>query len=433
MNRLDAWRDRGSLAAGALMLLGAWLMRPYGNLGDAANVPWFLAAAGVMGAGFLAGLGCGRVSPAWFWMVAVAARLALFGMTPGNDIYRYLWEGELQGAGYCPYCFAPAAMELAPLRDAHWRLLEHKEVSAIYPPLAELLFRIVTSVSASVAAMKALFVAADLAVCWLLVRRYGVGLALGYAWNPLVICSFSGGGHYDSLFLLAIVGAVMQWEGSDSAGRRLRGALLLGAGVALKWLSLPLLGWALWRALRLDGVKRLVVVGAAAGAPFAIAWLVVAWGSWGCPLVPRDFTQVARSAEALPALVAWLLPPEHLLNQNSSYLVIFLVTAAILLWRQTEMPRAAHVTLSAALLTTPMFHAWYGTWITALLPATRSRAAIALSLSAFVYFWLHHTVGQPGGIWRQTVWEKLLLWGPFVMGLIVDEWARRRVRKEGMA
>ncbi|HBY58602.1 MAG TPA: hypothetical protein DEH78_02190, partial [Solibacterales bacterium] len=73
----------------------------------------------------------------------------------------------------------------------------------------------------------------------------------------------------------------------------------------------------------------------------------------------------------------------------------------------------------------------YGTWITALLPATRSRAAIMLSLSAFVYFWLHHTAGQPGGIWRQTVWEKLLLWGPFVIGLIVDEWARRRVRKEG--
>ncbi|MBK7928334.1 MAG: hypothetical protein IPJ98_12825 [Bryobacterales bacterium] len=62
-----------------------------------------------------------------------------------------------------------------------------------------------------------------------------------------------------------------------------------------------------------------------------------------------------RSAEALPALGSWLLPPEHLLNQNSSYLVVFLVAAAILLWRQTEMPRAAHVTFSAALLTTPMF------------------------------------------------------------------------------
>ncbi|MBN8731618.1 MAG: hypothetical protein J0L64_13825 [Acidobacteria bacterium] len=433
MIKAGAWSERGPFAAGALVLLGAWLMRPYGNLGDAANVPWFLAAAGVMGAGFLVGLVCGRVNPAWFWMVALAARIVLFGMTPGHDVYRYLWEGELQNAGYSPYCFAPGAMELGPLRDAHWRMLEHKEVSAIYPPLAEVVFRMVTAVSASVAAMKALFVAADLAVCWLLVRRHGATLALGYAWNPLVIYSFSGGGHYDSLFLLAIVGAIAQWEGGDSAGRRLRGALLLGAGVALKWLSLPLLGWALWRVLRLDGVRRLATVVAAAGAPFAIAWLVVAWGSWGCPLVPGDFTRVARSAEALPALASWLLPPRHILDQNSSYLVIFLAVAAILLLRQAEMPRAAHATLSAALLTTPMFHAWYGTWILPFLPATRSWASVALSLSAFVYFWLHHTVGQPGGIWRQTVWEKLLLWGPFVMGLIVDEWARRRVRKEDMA
>lgn len=430
MMGLGTIRDFSRFAPGALLLLGACLLRPYGNLDDPARVSGFLLAAGVMGAGFLLALRSVRLSPVWFWLVAVAARLVLCTMTPGNDLFRYLWEGEVQNAGYSPYCLAPGAPELAPLRNAHWPLLDHKHVSAIYPPLAELVFRAVTAVSSSVAALKVLFIAADLAVCRLVFRRYGAAPALGYAWNPLVLYSFSGGGHYDSLFLLAIVSACLQWERGDSPGRR-SGAFLLGAAVALKWLSLPVLVWVLWRILRADGARRFVAAMVAAAAPFTLAWLVVAWGNWGCPLVPPDFTRVARSAEALPAVASWLLPPEHLLNTNGAYLLIYLAVAAVLLYRQSDIQLAAHSTLSAALVTTPMFHAWYATWITPLLLAPQSRASIALSLSAFVYFWLHATVGLPGGIWRQTLWEKLLLWGPFVLGLMADAWARRRAAPGG--
>jgi len=187
------------------------------------------------------------------------------------------------------------------------------------------------------------------------------------------------------------------------------------------------LGWALWRTLRFDGLKRFLLALCVSIIPFGAAWLVIALGRWSCPLIPADFTRVARSSEALPALTEWLLPAEHLLNRNSSYLAIFLILSILLLWRQDSIQRASHSVLSAALLTTPMFHAWYGTWITPLLLEERGRGSMALSLSAFAYFWLHHTAGQPGGIWRQSAWEKFVLWGPFVAGLIWDTWRRRRL------
>lgn len=415
-----------TLFGSGLLVFGACLLRPFGDLENPTNVGSFLGGAAVMCLGFLLAQRTRSIGTLWFWLVAVGVRAVLFGMEPGDDIVRYIWEGEVQNAGFSPYCLAPDSQALAPLRDSFWSLVKHKQVSAIYPPLAELVFRAVTALSVGVSAMKIVVVAADLATCWLVFHRYGGTLALGYAWNPLVLCSFSGGGHYDSLFILAVTGAFLHWDSTASPSQRLPSVTLLGVGVALKWLCLPVLGWALWRTLRIDGLKRFLLALCASIAPFVFAWLIVASGQWSCPLVPTGFTRVARSAEALPALAAWLLPSNHLLNKNSSYLAIFGILSVLLLWRQNSIQRAGHSVLSAALLTTPMFHAWYGTWVMPLLLEERSRGSIALSLSAFVYFWLHHTAGQPGGIWRQSWWEKLLLWGPFIAGLLWDYWTRRR-------
>ncbi len=415
-----------TLLGAGLLVVGACLLRPFGELENPANVAPFLRGASIMCLGFLLALRTRSVGPLWFWLVAVGVRLVLSGMHPGYDIFRYIWEGEIQNAGFNPYCLAPDSHALAPLRDSFWTLVKHKQVSAIYPPLAELVFRVVTALSVGVPAMKAVFVAADLATCWLIFRRHGGGPALGYAWNPLVLYSFSGGGHYDSLFILAITGAFLLWDSKASSSNRLASVTLLGAGVALKWLCLPVLGWALWKTSRLDGLKRALLALFASTVPFVFGWSIVASGRWSCPLVPADFTRVARSAEALPALVEWLLPSNHLLNKNSSYLAIFGLLSVVLLRRQNSIQRAGHSVMSAALLTTPMFHAWYGTWIMPLLLEERSRGSIALSLSAFVYFWLHNTAGQPGGIWHQSWWEKVLLWGPFIAGLLCDYRTRRR-------
>ncbi|MCC5021684.1 MAG: hypothetical protein J6386_02245 [Candidatus Synoicihabitans palmerolidicus] len=72
-------------------------------------------------------------------------------------------------------------------------MINHAEFSAIYPPLAQVVLRLVTAVSVSVGAMKVVFIAADLAVVALLARKFGRGATLAYAWNPLVIYVGAGG------------------------------------------------------------------------------------------------------------------------------------------------------------------------------------------------------------------------------------------------
>jgi hypothetical protein len=51
----------------------------------------------------------------YIWGVAILMRLVLLPLTPelSDDIYRYLWDGQVQLAGINPYRYAPAAAELA--------------------------------------------------------------------------------------------------------------------------------------------------------------------------------------------------------------------------------------------------------------------------------------------------------------------------------
>ena len=114
--------------------------------------------------------------------------------------------------GINPYLHAPNAPELSQLRDAAWENIGHPHYTAIYPPLAEITFAVLAWLGAGITSLKVLIALADLAVCGFLAWRFGTGRALVYAWNPLVLFCFAGGGHYDSLFVLTLVGAWLAWD-----------------------------------------------------------------------------------------------------------------------------------------------------------------------------------------------------------------------------
>lgn len=72
-----------------------------------------------------------------------------------DDFHRYLWEGHVQNQGYSPYNHAPRS--LYPLLDHPSEgKINHDELTAIYPPLAQLLFRLSDLLSTSIYAWKGL-------------------------------------------------------------------------------------------------------------------------------------------------------------------------------------------------------------------------------------------------------------------------------------
>ncbi|MEO0458880.1 MAG: glycosyltransferase family 2 protein, partial [Cyanobacteria bacterium P01_A01_bin.114] len=318
--------DRWVLWLSVLLLgVGAILALPHGNLVRSPEaVPRFWWGMGVMNLGFVLSWGLRSVGGLWFWGVAIATRLILLGMYPGDDIWRYLWEGYVQTLGFSPYEFAPNAEILESFRTPWWSEINHTDVSAIYPPITQLGFWVLATIRPAVALFKLAFIAADLGICALLSNRFGFRATLLYAWNPLVIYSFAGGGHYDSWFLLPLVAAWLwfdrpyarQYGNTPPLFHWLGSALLLGISVAVKWMSLPILGFLIWRALvrRKLGLAILVI-------GFGLLPVVVSalpfCSLQTCPLIPTDsfFVAYGRSAELIPHLVAQVWPASRESNR----------------------------------------------------------------------------------------------------------------------
>jgi hypothetical protein len=179
-----------------LLLLGTILMLPHGDFQQAGTVPRFWLGSGVMGLGFVLSWMLRELSRAWFWSVTILTRLLLLPMYPGDDIWRYLWEGHIQNLGFSPYNLPPNAPELIPYRTDWWALMNHLDTSAIYPPLTQLGFRALAAISTSVLLFKLAFVLADLGVCWLLSQSPPLGMECVTNWveysNQVDVAANSG-------------------------------------------------------------------------------------------------------------------------------------------------------------------------------------------------------------------------------------------------
>jgi alpha-1,6-mannosyltransferase len=156
------------------------------------------------------------------WIIFIAAglfRVFLLPLDPprlSTDIYRYIWDGRVQGSGVSPYLFLPVDPRLAGLRDnAIYPHINRKEYAhTIYPPVAQMFFWAVTRVTQSVVGFKTIFIVIDLVTIGLIaatLRAVGqpAERVIVYAWHPLPIFEFSGSGHIDALMICFI--AVALW------------------------------------------------------------------------------------------------------------------------------------------------------------------------------------------------------------------------------
>ncbi|MDE2757733.1 MAG: hypothetical protein OXI92_14440 [Acidobacteriota bacterium] len=139
-------------------------------------------------------------------LFALAFRLLLLPAPPAlsDDVYRYLWEGYLQTEGINPYEHSPHSPVLEEYRNPVWTSVNNKEVSAIYPPFAQMVHALFYLGFRSVSGFKLAFLGVEIglvAAILALLKRSGrpLGRVLVYAWNPLVVIEVAWSGHHDVL------------------------------------------------------------------------------------------------------------------------------------------------------------------------------------------------------------------------------------------
>jgi hypothetical protein len=179
---------------------------------------------------------------------AVVFRAVLLPTKPtlSDDMFRYVWDGRVQAAGFSPYRYPPDAPELSGLRDdTHevWRSINRQSSVTIYPPGAQLAYAAIWRVvGTSVVGFKLVFVIAELlGALWLmkLLRAFNQPSerVLIYLWSPLLIYEVAHAGHVDALMLPFLIGAF--WARATNRSWML--GLLLGAATLIKLFPVLLL------------------------------------------------------------------------------------------------------------------------------------------------------------------------------------------------
>ncbi len=360
-----------------------------------------------------------------FWSFAVILRLVALPLEPGDDIWRYQWEGKVQNAGRNPYVLAPNDDRLADVRATYpdWSRINHRNYSAIYPPGAELIFAALSRWAAGPLIYKLLFAAADLAAVALLLRLIGGKgrhlEAAWYAWNPLVVYSFAAAAHFDSLMILPMLGGILCFmrsrEAPDASSQwrwAVWGALAMGAAISIKLvplLLLPVCAFALGR--------RMWALGLSLGLPALLSL------PFGFPRVPiwqslGQFVYVAR----LNDMFWWLVEDTFWRNphqKNYHYNVIILIAVVLVsLFFIRNWKRGLLWAMGTALILSPVLHPWYCTWILPFATWRRADAWQVLSVTLFAYylFWNERLFLLP---WHSESWLRGIIFVPPIVAMLL--------------
>jgi hypothetical protein len=351
----------------------------------------------------------------WILMLALAMRLPpLFPATgPGSDIFRYVWDARVQREGHNPYAVAPDDPRYAAIHTSDTRLMHHTHIPSPYPPAAQLFFRLVAAVSESPRAFKAAASAADLGVCFVLLKLLAAAgrpesLVLTYAWHPLVAIESARNGHFDAVGALLLVSASL----ALLKRRPLAATLAFVTAVSLKFLP-AVLAPLFWRRIRLrDAAAGLVLLA-------ALYWPFVADGVNPIGSLPRVINRYRFNGPAYewlapivgPWAVAWIAVASGLV-----------VAAGFRLKASSAAPEAWAWPMAVALALAPLVHPWYLVWLAPFLTTRRTMPLLVWSITILpVYIvWAF----PPGSPWAVPGWLLAIEYGAIAATAIVI-WAAR--------
>jgi len=375
------------------------------------------------------------------WTAGIVLRLGMIPLLPvlSEDLYRYMWDGWVQRSGQNPFVFPPGAPQLESLRTDWWSMINHPEVSTIYPPGAQFIFLALAWLGPTWWLFKLAWLAADLLVAWLLDRWAGAtgqGAAplMVYLWSPLLVVEVAWSGHLDPIGIAAMVGALVvagaaqpsragtsQPAVHGAAQRALAGAaqplrvgLLLGVGASIKFAplaALPLLwrrhGWA--AAALAVGVPVLLYL------PFASAGSALFSGLRTYADIWQFNAGVYRILERLPGpgdLPKWI---------GAAAVLSVVVRSFVGRW---TLGRALFWTIGAVLIVSPTLHPWYLLWVLPFACRYRSRGWLLYTGTIFLAY-----AGRgsylASGVWPEPAWLSALIHGPPLVLLAWDGWRGR--------
>jgi len=352
-------------------------------------------------------------------VLGIAGRLFFLKYPESNDVFRYIWEGYIQNHGFNPYLAAPDHPSLESLIQGDmaviWQGINHKDLSAAYPPLMLLIFRGLAAISPTPIFFKCAMLGFDLLVIASLVsilqiKRVQPLRLLLYTANPFVILYAIGEAHLDiiqSAFVFASICCILSRKG-------IAAFVLLGSAVLTKYLALVALPFMLRRS-NLYGLPA-IILPCLCFLPFIEDFQVLFHSLFlfgGTMHYNDGIAEIFRlfaGASAPAFLVATLA----------------IALALIYLFEHRLLP-SIYLAFGALLLLLPTLHPWYILLIAPLVVVYPSRAWLYLMLAAVIVTIPVMAAEYQTGVFQEIKWLKIIEYAPFFGILIYDHFSRRTV------
>ena len=384
-------------------------------------VPYAFAAWLIVRGGRHDGADSGRAL-ATILIVGIAMRLVLLPGTPvSTDIFRYVWDGRVQGAGINPYLHLPADAALSALRDgAIYPYINRADYApTIYPPTSEIVFYLITRISEAAIFMKAAMLAFEGLAVWAILQLLKArGLprsrVLLYVWHPLPLWEFARSGHID---IVAIAFLLLAFLAIERRSPILAG-IALASGALVKYFPVAA-GPALYK--RWDW--RLPVAFAATIAVLYLPYLgagTKVFGFLGRYVTEEGFDQ--GSGIFLWQLLGAIVPLQA--QALAFYLPVAAAIMAALALFVVMRERGPGADLAGGMLLAVAFtflisphYAWYFAWLVPFLCFYPVVGVLYLTCAVSYLYFAH---------WPPSVWDGLVIYGPCVLILVAELAFRRR-------
>ncbi|MGB3180050.1 MAG: glycosyltransferase 87 family protein [Cyclobacteriaceae bacterium] len=218
------------------------------------TIPLILAYTSAFGAYYaLYILAKNASSYTWFNALSLMARLSLIVAVPSlsDDVYRFIWDGELLASGLDSFAYTPEEYATRGLLNENeklsklYSLLNSPGYFTIYPPFCQLIFYLSAvlspkSILGSIIVIRLFILLAEGITLMLLprmLRSYNIPpqTSLLYSLNPLVILELTGNLHFEAWAITGLLACIYFWRKNN--------ILTAGFAMALAVLSklLPLI------------------------------------------------------------------------------------------------------------------------------------------------------------------------------------------------
>ncbi|MCB1042096.1 MAG: hypothetical protein KDC35_04105 [Acidobacteria bacterium] len=320
-----------------------------------------------------------------------------------DDYHRYLWEGYLGLKGYSPYLYAPATLADI-VKHPSGPLVNNPHLTAIYPPLAQWMFRLGAFVHPSIWGWKCI-IALSFLVSYAFDRS-----TLKLAFVPIVLFEGFWNNHLD------VLGVILLWHLPKALERKqpaLAGALL-GLVCALK--IVPILWLPFMFTSLLPQMRRQFL------ASFALAamtpWLFHAdegfqlWTSFLVYTKTWSFNNLLYHCMQLFATT-------HV--ARIALISGFVVVYVAIFFSEKSWRTKALLSWLALICFSPTFYPWYLLWLVPLVTHTKHinglYACSFLSYAVLLGFRKH-------GVWQESWWWLVPEWiglGLFAFIVVKEE------------